>query len=68
MATANYGLTFVKGMFWTAKTYSVFLDAFMNKIKAWDRKPYIFANVPYSVVDCFYSTTDDLKQVNQILV
>ena len=61
MAVENYWLTFVKGMFWTAKTYSTFLNYFLEDLKKWDSKPFIFANVPYSVVDCFYSTTDDLK-------
>lgn len=68
MALANYWLTFVKWMFWTAKTYSVFLDAFMSSLKEWDRKPYIFANVPYSCVDCFYSSIDDLREVFDLLV
>lgn len=64
----QYWLTFVKGHFWTSKTYWTFLNAFMEKLSKWDSKPYIFANVPYSITDCFYSTTDDLKQVFDLLV
>ena len=49
--------------FGSGKTYWTFLDLFrLNK-----DKNYIIANVPYSIVDHYRSTQEDLLQVFEIL-
>ena len=51
------------GNFGSGKTYWTFLELFkLNK-----DKNYIIANVPYSIVDHYRSTQEDLLQVFEIL-
>ena len=45
------------------KTFGTFLELF----KVDKEKTYIIANVPYSVVDHYYSTTEDLLNVFEVL-
>lgn len=49
--------------FWSWKTFGTFLELFkLDKTKS-----FIIANVPYSVVDHYYSTTEDLLKVFDVL-
>lgn len=49
--------------FWSGKTFGTFLELF----KLDKERTYIIANVPYSVVDHYYSTTEDLLKVFDVL-
>ena len=53
----------VFGNFWSWKTFWSFYELY----KYDKRKTYIIANVPYSVVDHYYSTTEDLLNVFNVL-
>ena len=48
--------------FWSWKTFHTFLECFNA-----DEKTYVIANVPYSRVDHFYSSVDDLLNVFEVL-
>jgi len=59
----NYWLSFVFGNFGSWKTFGTFLELY-------DLDPaqnYILANVPYSVVDHYWSTTSELLNIFDIL-
>lgn len=59
----EYGVTCISGNFGAGKTFWTFLDLF-----ALDKDEYfIIANVPYSCVDIFFSTTDELVNVLKVL-
>lgn len=58
-----YWLFMVFGSFGAWKTFRVFRRAFDYD----KRKTYIIANVPYSIVDHYYSTVDDLLKVFEVL-
>ncbi|MFC2695975.1 MAG: zonular occludens toxin domain-containing protein [Candidatus Absconditicoccaceae bacterium] len=51
------------GNFGSGKTFGTFLELF----KLDKERTYIIANVPYSVVDHYYSTTEDLLNVFDVL-
>lgn len=59
----EYGVTCISGNFGAGKTFWTFLNLF-----ALDKDEYfIIANVPYSCVDIFFSTTDELVNVLKVL-
>ena len=59
----RYWLSCVMWNFGSWKTFGVFLESFgLDK-----NKTCVIANVPYSNVDFFYSTPDDLKHVFEVL-
>lgn len=59
----EYGVTCVSGNYGAGKTFGTFLDLF-----ALDKDEYfIIANVPYSCVDIFFSTTEELKNVLRVI-
>lgn len=49
--------------FWSAKTFWTFLEMYKTK----SRFTYVIANVPYSRVDHYYSTVEDLLRVFEVL-
>lgn len=60
---SNYWLSAVMWNFWSWKTFRTFAESFeINK-----NNTFVIANVPYSTVDWFYSTPDDLLEVFNVL-
>ena len=60
---SNYWLSAVMGNFWSMKTFRTFSESFdVNK-----NNTFVIANVPYSTVDWFYSTPNDLMEVFDVL-
>ena len=57
-----YWLSCVMWNFWSWKTFHIFKECF----EAWPNT-YVIANVPYSRVDHFYSSVDDLLNVFEVL-